>query len=110
MTDTYELVNARPDGMPYKTCAVIAAYDAESLTVRPPDGTPSGAIFNPDGIVVVQSFRVNEGLLYQDRALFKVGDPTMNDDGTQCYPILDRAGHADVRAGAIALYASSEQE
>lgn len=106
--DIHTLGDTWPTGMSFLSFAGITAYDEQTLTVKPPDGTPYGIPVEPafatSGFVGVCSVKLDGQHLRKDWMWLKVGDPVMHDDGTQHYPILDRAGHADVRAGDIALY------
>lgn len=109
--DIHDLGDTWPTGLLYRSFAGVIAYNDQSLTVKPPDGTPYGIPVEPtfasSGFVGI-SDTATEGrnILRKDWLWLKVGEPVMSDDGTQCYPILDRAGQADVKVGTIAMYAS----
>jgi hypothetical protein len=108
-----ELGDTWPAGMPFLSFAGVIAYDGQTLTVKPPDGSfygiPAEPAFAASGFVGISDTVISgREILRKDWLWLKVGDPAMNDDGTQCYPILDRHGHADVKVGAIAVYATGD--
>lgn len=115
MTENYELVNERPIGAMGQSIAAVVAYDEQTLTVKPLDSTPYGVPIGPafasTGFVGISDLVLDGRIVMrQDWLWLKVGDPVLNEDGTQCYPILERHGGASVKAGAIAVYVSGTPE
>lgn len=111
MTEDYELVNEQPIGTLALSIASVVSYDEQALTVKPLDSTPYGVPVGPafasTGFVGISDLVLDGRIVVrQDWLWLKVGDPVLNEDETQCYPILERHGNANVKADAIAVYVS----